>query len=158
MTMLLVYARQSIPDLPSIFLAGPTPRNAGVKSWRGAAVKFLSDQRFSGAVLIPEPSDGVWLGDYDGQIDWETAALERATCILFWIPREMTSMPGLTTNDEWGFWKASGKVVLGAPPEAVSVRYQRRYAERHGIPCLSTLPETVCAAITMVDGLHHSQT
>lgn len=155
--MLLVYAQEPIPDLsPSIFLAGPTPRTLETQSWRAEAIRLLAEQRFGartgGMVLIPEPADGVWQEHYDAQIDWETEGLERATCILFWIPRDMATMPGLTTNDEFGFWKASGKVVLGTPPEAVKVRYQRRYAEKYGIPLANTLADTVAAALKMLRG------
>lgn len=148
--MHVIYAHQPFSTGTSIFLAGPTPRSIWVESWRPDAIALLEARGFDGAILSPEPADGVWAGDYDGQIDWETEGLNRATCILFWIPRNLATMPAFTTNDEWGYWKASGKVVLGTPPEAEKVRYQRRYAEKNGIPCLSTLVDTVDAALGMI--------
>jgi hypothetical protein len=151
--MLLVHAREPIPQIaPSIFLAGPTPRSQAVKSWRGEATQLLGQHGFDGMVLIPEPADGMWHEDYDAQIEWETEGLDKATCILFWIPRDMVTLPGLTTNDEWGYWKTSGKVVLGFPPHAVKVRYQEYYAKKHGIPCHLTLDGTVASAIEMSRG------
>ena len=56
---------------------------------------------FDGAVFVPEPRDGAWTPDYDGQITWEEAGLHRADCILFWVPRDMETLPGLHTNVEF---------------------------------------------------------
>jgi hypothetical protein len=67
--------------------------------------------------------------------------------VLFWIPRG-PGMQELTTNDEWGRWKDSGRVVLGTPPSAEHVHYQRDYAAEHHIPLADTLPETIAQAIT----------
>lgn len=137
----------------SIFLAGPTPRRADVQSWRAEALCLLTGPllRYGGDVFIPEDRGvGGMHGVYEEQLAWETEGLRRADVIVFWVPRDMATLPGLTTNDEWGFWKASGKVVFGAPKEAVSVRYQRSYCEQHGIPCFSTLEDTLRAATTMI--------
>ncbi len=38
----------------SIFLAGPTPRNKEVKSWRGEALEILQRLGFDGVVYVPE--------------------------------------------------------------------------------------------------------
>lgn len=104
----LVYAPEPLPSLVgarSIFLAGPTPRSQDVKSWRPEAVRLLTEAGFTGTLLLPEDRGGVFHGDYDTQVEWETEALQRATVILFWIPRDLATMPALTTNDEW----ASGR-------------------------------------------------
>ncbi|GAG11183.1 unnamed protein product, partial [marine sediment metagenome] len=47
-------------------------------------------------------------------------------------------------------WKGSGKVVFGAPPEAVKVRYQQWHAKELNAPVATTLEATVKAALKMV--------
>lgn len=150
--MKIVYARDPFPTeiTSSIFLAGPTPRSGDTKGWRDDALKLLEDGGYQGHVFIPEPADGTWAENYDSQVEWEEDGLQRADCILFWVPRDMDGMPGLTTNDEWGAWKGSGKCVFGAPPEAVKVRYQQSYAERLKVPSFTTLEATVQAAMDAV--------
>ena len=64
-------------------------------------------------------------------------------CVLFWVPRDMVTMPALTTNDEWGVWKNSGKVVFGSPIGAHATRYQHHYANKLFVPNANTLEETV---------------
>lgn len=147
--MQVVYAQSALPTrcLASIFLAGPTPRDARTPSWRPEALALLAARGFAGTVFVPEPEDGAFRDDYDAQVAWETAALDRADCVLFWIPRDLAAMPALTTNDEWGHLKDSGRVVLGAPPEAAKVRYQRWWAERLGVAARDTLADTIDAAL-----------
>lgn len=151
--MILIYNNEPLPTKMdrSIFLAGPTPRDKSVESWRPHAIQILDAMGYDGHVFIPEPSDGVWKKDYNNNIDWEDAALNQADCILFWVPREMATMPALTTNDEWGFWKDTGKVVFGAPDNAVHVNYQRYYADKYQVPGGDTLISTVKAAIQKVE-------
>lgn len=146
-----VYAYEVLPTKmkSSIFLAGPTPRSKDVPSWRPEALKVLEDLGYDGHVFLPEPRDGVWSKEYDNQIDWEEAALNQSDCILFWVPRDLKTMPGFTTNDEWGFWKYSGKVVFGAPDTAEKVRYQEHYAKKYGVPMGSTLKDTLKLAMKM---------
>ena len=154
--MNVVYALETFPSrnvTSSIFLAGPTPRSPEVASWRPKALKILADMGYDGVVFVPEPSDGVWHKDYEGQVTWEDAALHRADVILFWIPRDMVTMPALTTNDEWGFWKSSGKVVLGVPPESVSTKYQKFHAKENDVPVWDTLEDTVRAAVARTEEL-----
>jgi hypothetical protein len=151
--MNVVYAMQPIPEQVDLFLAGPTPRSQDVESWRPAALVELAALGFGGTVLVPEDANGSFHGDYLGQIDWETEGLQRAACVLFWVPRNLKTLPGLTTNDEWGFWKASGKVVFGAPPEAEKVKYQTLYCTRHRIPCSATLKDTCSSALQLMRSL-----
>lgn len=150
--MNLVYAGE--PILPAqtrtIFLAGPTPRSAAVPSWRPEAIQLFEAAGFQGTLFIPEDRGGGCNNDYDHQIEWETEALDRAWVILFWVPRKLDTMPAFTTNDEWGYWKASGKCVFGAPPWAEKVRYQRWWASKLGVPCFDTLPETVKGALDLM--------
>jgi hypothetical protein len=148
--MQIVYAMQPIPKGRILFLAGPTPRSGtSAKSWRPAALDTIREIGFDGAVLVPEDENGVFHGDYCGQVDWETQGLIKANCIMFWVPRALPDMPGLTTNDEFGYWKASGKVVWGSPPDAVKVTYQRDYCGQHQIPCFLTMSSTCRAAVEM---------
>ena len=116
--MQLIYAMEPVPfdGAPSIFLAGPTPRSQDVSSWRPSAIDTLSYLGWNGIVFLPEDRSGVFHGDYIGQVEWEEEALRAASCIMFWVPRNLWDLPGFTTNDEWGYWKASGKVTWGAPP------------------------------------------
>ncbi|MFO0625219.1 MAG: nucleoside 2-deoxyribosyltransferase domain-containing protein [Polyangiales bacterium] len=147
--MQVIYAHTALPTrcLASIFLAGPTPRAAPTPSWRPEALALLRARGFEGTVFVPEPEDGRFRDDYDAQVAWETAALARADCVLFWVPRDLDAMPAFTTNDEWGHLKDSGRVVFGAPPEAAKVRYQRWWAEHLGVAACDTLAATVDAAL-----------
>ncbi|MFO0648196.1 MAG: nucleoside 2-deoxyribosyltransferase domain-containing protein [Polyangiales bacterium] len=153
--MQVVYAQRALPTecLGSIFLAGPTPRDAGTPSWRPEALALLEARGFEGTVFVPEPEDGVFRGEYDDQVAWETACLARADCVLFWVPRVMGSMPAMTTNDEWGQLKDSGRCVFGAPHGAEKVRYQRWWAEQLGVPVCDTLAGTVDAALASLGPL-----
>ena len=158
--MQVVYAQEPFPGTvtSSIFLAGPTPRSLSVPSWRPLALALLEEVGFDGTVFVPEPRAGTTWRDYIGQVEWESDALNRCDCALFWIPRDLTPdefgyprMGGLTTNDEWGAWKTSGKVVLGTPPPTrdMHVNYQRLYADKYEVPTFTALDETIKAAILM---------
>lgn len=151
--MQIIYAKSTIDFVKtkygSIFLAGPTPRTIEVNSWRPEAIALFEKHKYSGLLLVPEDQDRTWRGSYEDQIEWEELGLKSACCIMFWIPRKIPEMSALTTNDEWGFWKKSGKVVLGAPPNAEKVSYQKYYANKYKVPTFSSLEETVLAAIKM---------
>jgi 8-oxo-dGTP pyrophosphatase MutT (NUDIX family) len=150
--MRVIYATEPLPDevTCSVFLLGPTPRagSGPVPSWRPDALRELAGLGFRGEVFVPEPRDGNWPADYSSQIDWEDAALRRADRILAWIPRDMATLPGLTTNDEWGYWKGRdpARLVLATPPGAAHVRYQQEYARRLGVPVATTLAAACAAA------------
>ena len=150
--MHVVYAREPLPTTmtKSIFLAGPTPRSKDVFGWRDEAMRELARLGYDGHVFVPEPADGRWEHEYDPQVEWEEAALNVADCIVFWIPRDLRTMPGFTTNDEWGFWKNSGKVVLGCPTDAEKVSYQRHYAKKFKVPYFDTLNATLKAAVERI--------
>lgn len=159
--MEIVYAPESLPtrQKKAIFLAGPTPRSADVPSWRPTAIEQLKAYGYDGIVFVPEPRDGKFTASYDEQVGWEDRGLNRADVILFWIPRDKTTMPGFTTNDEYGFWKGRdpAKVVLGAPEDAVNVRYQRDYATKFSIPQEKTLAAACLASIEKLgDGAERS--
>lgn len=145
----------------SIFLAGSTPDILSRrKSWRGEAIEILSELGFDGVVFVPErlvfftgeklPED-VFKGLYEEQIEWEEEHLKRATCIAFWIPRDLKKMTGFTANIEWGRWENSGKIVFGAPVSAAKIRYIRYYAKKLNIPSAFSLRGTMLLATKMVD-------
>lgn len=154
----LVYAGQPLPPqgTASVFLAGPTPRSADVPSWRPAAIREIAAQwhdQAALAVLIPEPMDGQrWLY-HDNQAVWETDARASASAILFWIPRDLRTLPGFTTNVEFGLDVTTGRAVLGCPPDCPNPernRYLIWLAHRHGVPVTDTLEETVAAALAIL--------
>ncbi len=100
----------------SIFLAGPTPRSRDVKSWRPEALEILEKKlNFTGTVLVPEHRN--WDYDYDflSQVEWEWEGLNTCDCIVFWIPRELKTMPAFTTNVEFGSYVRSGRALYGRP-------------------------------------------
>lgn len=141
-------------DINVIFLAGPTYRiTPGVpcnqESWRFEAIKLLEEQGYSGSVCVPEWRDGIKPVDwtYSRQLDWEGENLAKAKVILFWIPREMKLLPGFTTNVEFGEWMKSGKIVVGAPTDAVSIRYIRERCSRYNIVWTDTLKSCVNNAL-----------
>lgn len=159
----IIHAREPFPNrvTKTIFLAGPTPRNHSNEKektgWRSEAISILEKLGFDGYVFSPETKDCLYQANYLDQIGWEEEGLHRADCIVFWIPRDINGtklwdfpMPGLTTNDEWGAWKSSGKVVLGSPINAVSVKYQEHYAKKFGAPVSKSLTETLQNAINII--------
>src|ERR1041385_2115205 len=113
-TMTIVYAREEPPARyeMSIFLMGPTPRDTEVRSWRPEALNLLQQLDYRGVVFMPEDrpdQDGRvrFKGDYIDQVEWEERCLNLADVILAYVPRNMDTMPGLTTNVEWGVWQDS---------------------------------------------------
>ena len=115
----------------SIFLAGPTPRDEAVHSWRPYAIKLLREMGFDGVVYVPEYSTGEVLHNYDSQIAWEWKALDQAGAILFWVPRNLETMPAFTTNVEFGYWVRDDRAFYGRPSSAVLVRYLDSLYKRH---------------------------
>jgi hypothetical protein len=147
--MRVLYSDQEpIFEPPSIFLAGPTPRAAQTVSWRREALQILQKAGFPGAVLIPERHDWVSSFDYIDQVEWEFACLEAATVIAFWIPRDPVSLPGFTTNVEFGRYVSSKRCVYGRPDSAPKNRYlDWLYHKFTSEAPYGTLEETLRAAI-----------
>lgn len=122
-----------------IFLAGPTPRDKEVKSWRPEAIQILSYLGFEGTVLVPEHKGNNPMADYTGQVEWEYEGLNRASVIAFWIPRNLATMPALTTNVEFGYYLALAstwtynedaeiqdhvyRIIYGRPSDSPKNRY-----------------------------------
>lgn len=144
----------------SIFLAGPTLRhNVFENSWRKDAVEYLEKLGFNGTVYVPESKTGDYSKinlDDKGYPEWEWARLEEATIILFWIPRDLTTLPGFTTNVEFGFYIASTpyKVVLGYPPKSPKNSYiGQMYSRFNDDGVADTLEDTVKHALNRIDKL-----
>ena len=150
--MKVVYTQQPMPEQAqrSIFLAGPTPRDMNTPSWRPEALQELKKQGYDGIVFIPEFETGPFRGNYDEQVAWEELAMNRSDVILFWLPRQINTMPAFTTNDEWGWWKNSGKVVLGVPDNAEKTAYQKWWANHLQVPTANTLRQTISEAIKLL--------
>ena len=146
-----VYALERPAETParSLFLAGPSPRGNGEHDWRRDAVGHLAQGGFDGTVYIPLPRDGVYRRDYDhaAQIDWELAYLEQAGAIAFWIPRDLETLPGFTTNVEFGRFSRSGRAILGYPPSAPRMRYLHHIADLDEVPVFHSLADTLDAAV-----------
>lgn len=152
-----VMAREPFRDGLAVFLAGPTPERGTVPSWRPEARRQLGLHWIDHRVLTvynPESRRGVRAKRYEDQVHWEAAARHRATVVLFWIPRDMMTLPGMTTNVEFGYDIASRRrVVLGAPldcPNPERNRYLVYLANANGVPVRRTLPDTVAAAIELI--------
>jgi len=152
MPLQAIFAGEKVPNTTaqSLFLAGPTPRSKKVKSWRPDALAILEVHHFNGVVFVPEDRDGECRNNYDNQIEWEEECLTKADCILFWIPRDLETMPAFTTNIEWGVWCNSGKVVLGSPPNTPKMQYLEYYAKRYRVPVSDTLNKTINSAIELL--------
>lgn len=152
--MHVVYANQSPPEAwtSALFLAGPTPRSPEVPSWRPEALRVLEESGYDGVVFVPEDENGEWRHSYLEQVEWESSGLHFADIIVFWVPRELETMPAFTTNVEFGHWVASGKVVLGYPPGAPKNRYLDWLLAHHarGQRPSETLADTLAAALTHI--------
>lgn len=143
--MIIVYSTEAIPNSinKSIFLAGPTLRSnqQHLISWRDKALSILETLQYDGVVFIPEARNGNFdVLDYNTITDWETKCLNIADDIIFYINRDINEgVLGLTTNDEFGYWKESGKCTLVTPIGADSVRYQQKWAQDLKIPMYTDL-------------------
>ena len=122
--MIVNYSNQEIiKGEKSIFLAGPTPREKDIISWRNEAIKILENLGFDGIVYVPEYSSWKPKTDYVDQAMWERVGLSNATIIAFWIPRHLPDMPAFTTNVEFGYRLHTGEVVYGRPNDAEKIKY-----------------------------------
>ena len=135
----------------SIFLAGPTTRDRRVPSWRPDAIKILRDLNYDGQVIYPEREVKVGHIDYDTQVEWEYHGLVNCDRIVFWIPRDLETMPAFTTNVEFGTYIKSGRIVYGRPDDAPKNRYLDWLYKKHSyynkLPIYNSLRDTLEAAV-----------
>lgn len=150
----LIYTLEKIPENKTIiFLAGPTYRTIVGDNkilptiWREEAINKLREQGYNDYICVPEFRDILEDWTYSRQVDWEKEALVKSKVILFWIPREVKTLPAFTTNIEFGEWMHSGKIVVGAPKEATHMRYIIEKCSRLNIPYSETLDNCVYAAL-----------
>ncbi len=134
------------PEKKAIFLAGPSPRKPEHLNWRLDALRILEELKFPGTVFIPLPRNGI-VEDYDQQVDWEQEMMNRSAVILFWIPRDLETLPGFSTNVEFGQKVCQRNIVVGFPPNSPKNKYIGKIANRHGHLVHDTLEKTIRAAI-----------
>jgi len=100
---------------------------------------------------VPEDSSGSPKFDYDDQVTWEWEGLMTSTVVLFWIPREMQSMPAFTTNVEYGMSIWGRNMAIGWPEDAPKNRYLERLATRFHLTPVHTLEEVVRDALILAE-------
>lgn len=132
--MEIIYSDKKVNTVnkKSIFLAGPTPRSNLVKSWRPDAIEILNKLNFDGDVFVPERSDRNYRQSYQDQIEWELFGLNNVEIIVFWIPRDMLTMPALTTNVEFGSYLnlRPHNILYGRPDFSANNNYLDYIYER----------------------------
>ena len=123
--MKVIYTNEEITSYDnSIFLAGPTPRDKNISSWRDDALKYLEELNFSGTVIVPEYRKQSYISE-EGNVNdmsWDHHALENVSKILMWIPRD-SNMPAFTSNIEFGYFIKSGRLYYGRPKNAIYMEY-----------------------------------
>lgn len=155
--MRLIYAQEPFPDFfqKSLFLAGPSPRDIEHHNWRQDALRILKDAGYNGVIFIPLPRDGVFPNDYDAQASWEQEAMRRSDVVVFWIPRNLETLPAFTTNVEFDMRVESRNIVLGFPKDAPKMRYLEWLAQRNFVHVENELSTTITVALEMIgDGAH----
>ncbi|MFF3085882.1 hypothetical protein ACFVRB_12610 [Streptomyces nojiriensis] len=93
-------------------MPGPPRTSAPIPSWRPEALRALTEQwlgRRPLTVLSPESRHGERADRYETQVDWETDARAAATAVLLWIHRDLRTLPGMTTNVEFGLDVSTGR-------------------------------------------------
>ena len=157
--MHVVYALEDPPEsfTSSIFLAGPSPRQPDHPNWRIEALKLLNEMGYGddeGAVVfIPLTRDNAWEHSYSNQLDWETKCLNMADVIVFWVPRDLETLPAFTTNIEYGTWMHSGKIVVGFPPTAPKMGPWAYHNDVNLIPTAMNLSDTLMLALDRIGPL-----
>lgn len=154
--MNVVYSDQPIAALalitPSVFLAGPTPRDAETKSWRPDAIDLFSKHPLSKdiSIFVPERSSMEYRNNYYDQVEWEKRGLTYSSIILFWVPRKLDTMPAFTTNVEFGFYMASrpNDVLYGRPDNSEKNKYlDWMYTSETGRTPFNTLDGIISATM-----------
>jgi len=136
----------------SIFLAGPTPRSLSVKSWRPEALEILEELNYDGQVIVPERKVKQEHIDYITQVEWENYGTENCKILVFWIPRNIETMPAFTTNVEFGRYADSLRTFYGRPDGSPKNRYldwlYKKFHTNKIHNNLKELLENVCLTLT----------
>lgn len=145
----------------SLFLYGPTPRDYdAAKTWRPEALDLLAQINFGGVVYVPEDEGWKLRAGFDKHVQrrWERAATRVTKVGVFWIPRNLELMPGMTSNVEFGGFVplvddfTPKPFVLGYPRGTPKMGYLAGVArEEAGMPVRHTLPGTLRAAVKLLD-------
>jgi hypothetical protein len=91
--------------------------------------------------------------DYTDQVEWEYVGLEGCRVVAFWVPRDLATLPGFTTNVEFGRYVGSGRCVYGRPEGAAHTRYlDWLYGRLTGRAAEGTLEATMRAAMEAAGG------
>jgi hypothetical protein len=150
-------------DGPLVFLAGPIQ---GAPHWQADGIRWFAEYAPTIAVASPRRVDRSREFDYAAQVDWETHHLRRAAAdgvILFWLAREVESVPGRayaqTTRFELAEWKVRHerdgvRLAVGIEDGFSGARYIRH---RFGqdcpqVPLVSSLAEVCAAAAGLAAG------
>lgn len=146
----LYYENEVKENAKSIFLAGPALRSnqKELYNWRVTALETLDKLHFDGVVYVPDKKDVQSVCHEDDRINWEWKALDKCTTILFWVPRKIDTLPGFTTNVEFGLYVGSNKVVYGRPLDSEKNHYlDRLYYKYYNIEPCDNLTDTIKLAI-----------
>lgn len=149
----VIHAGETPPETynKAIFLAGPSPRGESDGNWRPEALETLEKAGYDGVVYVPLPrEEGKWPANYEDQVEWETKYLHMSDIVVFWVPRDLESLPAFTTNVEFGLWVSSGKAVYGRPPQAPKNRYLDWHAKQESVQVFDTLESTLNEAINKI--------
>lgn len=123
-----------------IFLAGPIQ---GTWDWQSVAIQYIQKLNHELNIASPRRNDASWKFNYNEQVDWETAHLNRAAkegVILFWMAKETEHDCGRayaqTTRFEFAEWKTkyqfdkSIKLAVGIEDKYTGAKYiQRRVSQ-----------------------------
>lgn len=152
----IVYTGEKLKNKIEVtcFLAGPTPRDEDVSSWRSEAIKLFSKYGFNGTLYVPEFREKSYYDVDTGteEMKWDQKALESATCVMFWIPRD-NDMLGLSTNVEFGYLLNKGNFIYGRPSNAfrcefLDFLYESKLNKKYN----TTLEDTVKEVINVLGG------
>jgi hypothetical protein len=115
------------------------------------ALGLLGRLGFVGVVLVPERPDWAVRFEYLDQVEWEHAGLESGAVVAFWVPRDVATLAGFTTNVEFGRYVGRKPCVYGRPDGAPHTRYlDWLYKKLSGTHPQGSLPATLEASVNAV--------
>lgn len=144
-----------------IFLGGPIQ---GAPDWQAEAADIIHGIDPTIVVASPRKEYEPGTFDYGGQVDWETALLNRASrqgVIMFWLAVQVEETPGRsyaqTSRFELGEWKMrhqydGAKLTIGIEKGFGNERYIRRRFSQNALDVIvaDTLVETCHNAVELL--------